>query len=106
MHDQAQSQQDPVSGLADATASAEPDGEETEELPFPGQHVPSPKSAASPKVAATPKSASSQGKPKTSTDRSVLVNNSVEGPIVVTLFYWQGMVDWKLSHNLVVWNNS
>lgn len=51
--------------------------EESKELPFPGQHVPSPKSAASPKVAATPKSASSQGKPKTSTDRSILVNKIV-----------------------------
>ena len=79
LHDQAQSQQDPVGGSADAAASAEPDGEETGEYPFPGQHVPSPKSAASPKVAATPKSASSQGKPKTSTDRSVLVNKIVEG---------------------------
>ena len=47
LHDQAQSQQDSVSGPADATAPAEPDGEESKELPFPGQHVPSPKSAAS-----------------------------------------------------------
>ena len=79
LHDQAQSQQDSVSlsGPADATAPAEPDGEESKELPFPGQHVPSPKSAASPKVAVTPKSASSQGKPKTSTHRSILVNKIV-----------------------------
>ena len=60
LHDQAQSQQDPVEGPVDpATASAEPGGEPAEDSPFPGQqHVPSPKSAASPKAAATPKSAS------------------------------------------------
>ena len=80
LHDQAQSQKDPSDEPVDpATASAEPGGEPTEEFPFPGQHVPSPKSAASPKAAATPKSTSSQGKPKTSTDRSILVNKIVEG---------------------------
>ena len=62
-----------------ATASAEPGGGPAEDFPFPGQHVPSPKSAASPKIAATRKSPSSHGKPKTSTDRSILVNKIVEG---------------------------
>ena len=83
LHDQAQSQQDPVDGPATATAataSAEPGGEPTEEeFPFSGQHVPSPKSAASPKTAASPKSDSSQGKQKTPSDRSILVNKIVEG---------------------------
>ena len=65
--------------MSPATASAEPGGEPAEDFPFPGQHVPSPKSAASAKAAATPKSASSHGKQKTSTDRSVLVNKIVEG---------------------------
>ena len=62
-----------------ATASAEPGGEPADDFLFPGQHVPSPKSAASPKAAATPKSTSSHGKPRTSTDRSILVNKIVEG---------------------------
>ena len=62
-----------------AAASAEPGGEPAEDFPFPGQHVPSPKSAASPKIAATRKSPSSHGKPKTSTDRSIPLNKIVEG---------------------------
>ena len=48
-------------------------------FPFLAQHVPSPKSAASPKTAASPKSDSSQGKQKTPSDRSILVNKIVEG---------------------------